>query len=220
MTALDDLSDQFWTWRTVNQPNSYDDVTRVARPAGWTSDWSKVAIEGRRERLRGFTDEFAAVDLADQPVGVQVDGRLLGSALARAYWELELLGSWESDPRFYIDQSQEPLYRAVPRRHGRAVGGGDDSAGAVLTRRGGARAARADARSRPAGAGHPAASATRRPGRAGRCPAGGRGCRPPVLRRTRPAQPARRSATLPFRRHAALPFTLDATGGAALRGQH
>lgn len=86
----------------MNQPDSYDDVTRVARPAGWTSDWSKVAIEGRRERLRGFTDEFAAVDLADQPVGVQVDGRLLGSALARAHWELELLRSWESDPRFYI----------------------------------------------------------------------------------------------------------------------
>lgn len=113
MTALDDLSDQFWTWRTVNQPDSYDDVTRVARLAGWTSDWSKVAIKERRARLRGFTDEFAAVDLTGQPVGVQVNGRLLGSALARAHWELELLRSWESDPRFYVDQSLVPLYNAL-----------------------------------------------------------------------------------------------------------
>lgn len=115
MTALDDLSRQFWTWRTANQPDSYDDVTRVARPAGWTSEWSKVAIETRRERLRGFADQFAALDLAAEPVAVQVNGRLLGSALSRAHWELELLRSWERDPRFYVDQSLVPLYIALLR---------------------------------------------------------------------------------------------------------
>ncbi len=115
MTALNDLNDQFWTWRTANQPDSYDDVTRVARPVGWTSDWSKAAIAARRKRLRAFTHQFAALDLTGQPVAVQVNGRLLGSALARAHWELELLRSWERDPRFYVDQSLVPLYNGLLR---------------------------------------------------------------------------------------------------------
>jgi uncharacterized protein DUF885 len=113
--ALDDLSDQFWTWRTANQPDSYDDITRVARPAGWISDWSRAAIEARRQVLRGFAAQFAALDLTGRPVQVQVNGRLLGSALSRAHWELELLRSWERDPRFYVDQSLVPLYNVLLR---------------------------------------------------------------------------------------------------------
>jgi hypothetical protein len=52
----------------------------------------------------------AIADLSTGPVAVQVDGRLLGSALARVRWELDLLRGWQRNPCFYLEQSLVPLY--------------------------------------------------------------------------------------------------------------
>lgn len=107
---LIELADEFWPWRTATQPDGRDDLPRVRRPAGWLPDWSAAAVAARRNTLAEFAARHRALDLSAQPVDVQVDGRLLGVALARAHWELELLRGWQRDPGFYVDQSLGPVY--------------------------------------------------------------------------------------------------------------
>lgn len=110
---LEALAEEFWAWRLAAQPDSSDDITRVERPAGWVADWSAAAIAGRREAVREFADRHAAIDLAGAPLAEQVDGRLLGSAIARAHWELELLRGWERNPCFYLDQALVPVFNLL-----------------------------------------------------------------------------------------------------------
>jgi hypothetical protein len=47
------------------------------------------------------------------PVTQQVDHRLIGSALARVRWELDILKRWQRDPSFYIDQTLTPVGEAL-----------------------------------------------------------------------------------------------------------
>lgn len=109
--ALQDLSRDYWAWRTVEQPRTDDDIPRVARPAGWLPDWRPETVAGYRSRLVGFEDRLAAIPVpdpaSDDPAvrAVVVDHALLGSALARARFELDTLASWQRDPGFYVDQS-------------------------------------------------------------------------------------------------------------------
>jgi hypothetical protein len=107
---MEKLAEEFWTWRTATQPDSRDDLPRVERPPGWLPDWSAEAVADRRRTLAELTRRHAAVDLSAEPVAVQVDGRLLASALARVHWELELLRGWQRNPGFYLDQSLGPIY--------------------------------------------------------------------------------------------------------------
>jgi hypothetical protein len=107
------LAEEFWAWRVAAQPDSSDDITRVERPPGWVADWSAATIAGRREAAREFAGRYAALDLAAAPLTEQVDGRLLGSAIARAHWELELLRGWERNPGFYLDQALVPVFNLL-----------------------------------------------------------------------------------------------------------
>jgi len=102
---LDDLARDFWVWRAAEQPATGDDVNRVERPANWLPDWSPAAIEGYRQQLKEFEDRWKKLDVSTQPVPRQVDYRLMGSALARVRWELEITRSWQRDPEFYTDQT-------------------------------------------------------------------------------------------------------------------
>ncbi|MFI6439717.1 DUF885 family protein [Streptomyces sp. NPDC050759] len=111
--TLTTLAAEFWRWRTSTQPDSYDDIPRVPRPPGWLPDWSAAAVDRRRRALREFGARHRRLDLTGAPVAVQVDGRLLGSALARVQWELELLQGWRRDPCFYVDQSLVPVYHLL-----------------------------------------------------------------------------------------------------------
>ncbi|MEV4049854.1 DUF885 family protein [Amycolatopsis sp. NPDC049688] len=111
--GLPALAKEFWTWRLATQPDSYDDITRVERPPGWTPDWSPAAIAARRVALSGFAERYRAVDVSDEDIPVQVDHRLLGSALARAHWELDLLRGWQRNPGFYVDQALVPVYNLL-----------------------------------------------------------------------------------------------------------
>ncbi len=111
--TLEKLAEEFWTWRVGTVPEDGDDVPRVERPPGWLPDWSARSIADRRSTLAELNRQYRELDLAAEPVSVQVDGRLLGSALARVHWELELIRGWQRDPGFYIDQSLTPIYNLL-----------------------------------------------------------------------------------------------------------
>ena len=44
------------------------------------------------------------------PIAEQVDYKLIGSALARVRWELDLNRRWERDPGFYVEQTLTPVH--------------------------------------------------------------------------------------------------------------
>src|SRR3982751_5256693 len=106
------LADEFWAWRARTQPSSGDDIPRIDRPADWLPDWSPDAVEQRRRRLAAFDGEWQALGGAasDWPIPEQVDYRLIGSALARAHWELDVLQSWRRNPHFYVHQTLGPVF--------------------------------------------------------------------------------------------------------------
>lgn len=102
---MTDLVDDFWAWRVRQQPRTGDDIPRVERPRGWTPDFTAAAVDRYRAELNEFDRRWAASrpDESDRAAGV--DHRLLGSAIARVRWELDVLRTWERDPAFYIDQT-------------------------------------------------------------------------------------------------------------------
>ena len=108
--ALDDLAPDFWTWRVVHQPSTADDIPRVERPANWMPDWSAASIAARREALAAFERRWHAIDASALTVPRQVDHRLIGSAIARVRWELDIAPAWQRDPAFYIQQALGPVY--------------------------------------------------------------------------------------------------------------
>ncbi|HEY1416652.1 MAG TPA: hypothetical protein VGF41_02070, partial [Myxococcaceae bacterium] len=95
--AQDKLGQDFWRWRAETQPASGDDIPRVARPAGWAPDWSAESIARRRAALADLEKRFRALPVRSE-VPAEVDRRLLGSALARVRWELELNPGWRRNP--------------------------------------------------------------------------------------------------------------------------
>ncbi len=107
---LDDLSREFWAWRAVHQPSTGDDIPRIERPDGWLPDWSPAAIAGRRTALSQFDRRWRAIDAAAWPVPRRVDYRLVGSAIARVRWELDLAAAWRRDPQFYTQQALGPVF--------------------------------------------------------------------------------------------------------------
>lgn len=107
---IDDLSRDFWVWRAGVQPSSGDDIPRIERPAGWLPDWSAAAMAARRATLEQFERRYRAMSAEGWPVARQVDYRLVGSALARVRWELEVSPAWRRDPAFYIQQALGPVF--------------------------------------------------------------------------------------------------------------
>jgi uncharacterized protein (DUF885 family) len=102
---LDDFARDFWAWRAAEQPTSSDDVNRIERPDSWLPDWSPAAVEGYRQQLKQFEDRWKKLDVSALSVPRQVDYRLMGSAVARVRWELEVTRNWQRDPEFYTDQT-------------------------------------------------------------------------------------------------------------------
>jgi uncharacterized protein (DUF885 family) len=115
---LRDLSERFWTWRAANQPASGDDIPRIERPRDWVPDWSANAVAARRKALGAFEREWRAIDTTGWDRPAQVDYRLIGSALARVRWELDVTRGWRRNPLFYLEQTigvlHEDLLRPPP----------------------------------------------------------------------------------------------------------
>jgi Bacterial protein of unknown function (DUF885) len=113
--TLQNLSADFWTWRATNAPFTADDVPRIERLGG-RRDWSGASIAKRRRELELFESRWANIGTAQRSVPQQVDYEMLGSALARVRWELDINPRWKRDPTFYIEQTLTPLLEwiAVP----------------------------------------------------------------------------------------------------------
>ncbi len=110
--SLPKLAADFWSWRAKSAPFSGDDVNRIERPGG-TRDWSRAAVDNRRKDLAKFEARWKGIDATGWPIPQQVDYRLIGSALARVHWELDLNPRWKRDPTFYIEQTLTPLVEAL-----------------------------------------------------------------------------------------------------------
>ena len=102
---LDDLARDFWAWRASEKPVSTDDIPRLERPAGWTPDWSPAAAARYQQELERFEARWKQLDAASWPVPRQVDYRLIGSAISRVRWELDVDRAWQRNPDFYLDQT-------------------------------------------------------------------------------------------------------------------
>ena len=110
--SLDKLANDFWTWRAKYAPFTEDDVNRIERPGG-TRDWSRASIDKQRKDLAEFEARWKKVDPAQWPIARQVDYKLIGSALARVRWELDVNARWQRDPNFYIAQTLTPIVEAL-----------------------------------------------------------------------------------------------------------
>ena len=87
--GLDVLARDFWAWRAAEMPVSTDDIPRLIRPGRWVPDWSPATVECYRQRVSEFEQSWNHIDASQWPVQRQVDYRLIGSAIARARWELD-----------------------------------------------------------------------------------------------------------------------------------
>ncbi len=103
--SLDDLARDFWVWRASEKPATTDDIPRLERPAGWTPDWSPAAAARYQQDLQRFEARWKQLDAASWPIPRQVDYRLVGSAIARVRWELDVNRAWQRNPDFYLDQT-------------------------------------------------------------------------------------------------------------------
>src|SRR5262249_22391302 len=110
--SLENLADDFWSWRARFAPFTGDDVNRIERPGG-VRDWSRARIEQQRKDLAGFEARWKKIDPAQWPISKQVDYKLIGSALARVRWELDVNPRWKRDPNFYIAQTLTALAEAL-----------------------------------------------------------------------------------------------------------
>src|SRR5436190_15796506 len=109
---LNKIADDFWIWPAKYAPFTGDDVNRLDRPGG-TRDWSPASIDKRRKDLSYFESRWKKIDAAQLPIPKQVDYRLIGSALSRARWELDVNPRWKRDPNFYIEQTLTALVEAL-----------------------------------------------------------------------------------------------------------
>jgi uncharacterized protein (DUF885 family) len=103
--SLDKLAVDFWTWRAQYQPFSTDDIPRIERPNGLKRSWSAAAVAQQKSDLAAFESRWQKLDSASWPTSRQVDYQLIGSALARVHWELDLNCRWQRDPTFYLEQT-------------------------------------------------------------------------------------------------------------------
>jgi hypothetical protein len=111
--ALTRLAERFWSWRAGTQPLSGDDIPRIPRSAEWLPDWSPGAVAAQRKALTDFTGTWKAIDTTGWTIPARVDYRLMGAAIERVRWELDLTRLWRRDPAFYLDQTVGSLFDAL-----------------------------------------------------------------------------------------------------------
>jgi uncharacterized protein (DUF885 family) len=110
--SLDKLANDFWAWRAKYAPFTGDDVNRIERPGG-VRDWSRSSIDTQRKDLGEFEARWKKLDANTRPIQQQVDYRVIGSALARVRWELDINPRWKRDPNFYVAQTLTPVVEAL-----------------------------------------------------------------------------------------------------------
>lgn len=108
------LDEDYWQWRALEQPFAKDDIPRIERPAEFAVDWAAETVAARIKDVDAFQRRWQALAPArSTAVREQVDYRLLGSAIARAHWELSVEQGWRRNPDFYVDQSLGSVYELL-----------------------------------------------------------------------------------------------------------
>src|SRR4029450_2267887 len=110
--SVDKLANDFWSWRAKYAPFTGDDVNRLEHPGG-TRDWSRASIDKQRKDFAEFEARWKKLDPTNWPIPQQADYRLMGSALARVRWELDINPRWKRDPNFYVAQTLTALVEAL-----------------------------------------------------------------------------------------------------------
>lgn len=110
---LDTLSEAFWKWRATEQPFTNDDIPRIERAQDFKVDWSPAAVKRYHAQIVDFEKQWRVLDTEGASVQDQIDYRLLGSAIARVYWELDVMPMWRENSDFYLQQSLGSVYALV-----------------------------------------------------------------------------------------------------------
>ena len=110
--SFDKLAADFWSWRARYAPFTGDDVNRIERPGG-VRDWSRAKLDNQRKELNEFEARWRKIDSRAWAIARQVDYRLVGSALSRVRWELDINPGWRRDPTFYIGQTLTAIVEAL-----------------------------------------------------------------------------------------------------------
>jgi hypothetical protein len=77
--SLGQLASDFWTWRAIHRPFSFDDIPRMERATGMR-DWSETAVAKQRVELAEFERRWREMRSDAWPIAQRVDYRLMGSA--------------------------------------------------------------------------------------------------------------------------------------------
>lgn len=115
VSDLRTLADDLWTWRLATAFRTSDDIPRVDHPSGWLPEFTPESVQDRRETAAAFRRRWEELDLRAASVSEQVDHRLLGSALARVTWELDVLRNWERDAVLLTGQVLGPWFDLLLR---------------------------------------------------------------------------------------------------------
>jgi uncharacterized protein (DUF885 family) len=110
---LRSLSDSFWTWRATEQPFTNDDIPRIERAEPFTVHWAPADVVAYKTKIADFEKQWRALNPSGHAVADQIDYRLLGSAIARVYWELDVMPMWRENPDFYVHQSLGSVYAVI-----------------------------------------------------------------------------------------------------------
>src|SRR3981081_824383 len=114
--SLELLGIDFYQWRARYHPFSKDDIPRIERPLEDTAhprDWSASSIAKQKATLEDFEQHLSQIDTTGWSLARRVDHRLMGSALARVRWELDVNPRWQRDPSFYLDQTLTALLESL-----------------------------------------------------------------------------------------------------------
>ncbi len=109
--SITSLDNDYWQWRAREQPFSGDDIPRIERPTDFSVDWKPATIDKYIAAVAAFETRWRALEpAADSSIHDRVDYRLVGSAIARARWELSIEQGWKRNPMFYVDQTLGSVY--------------------------------------------------------------------------------------------------------------
>lgn len=110
---LHQLGRDFWSWRARHQPVTSDDLARLERPDDWEPLWSPQSVAAQRNALAAYEERWKDTTTVGWPRSALVDYELIGSALARVCWELDVTRNWQRNPKFYIDQTLVALFEEL-----------------------------------------------------------------------------------------------------------
>ena len=112
---VQDLGVEFWDWRVINGYRSPDDIPRLELMPDWVPQFDEDSARRRLERVADFRQRWEDLDVSGEAVPIQVDHRLIGSAISRVEWETRVLRSWERDAVMQVHQALGTYFDSLLR---------------------------------------------------------------------------------------------------------